>query len=85
MKENKLVTQTVYLPGENNNSICVIFKKSKTIYVLKKENQIVLSTDEFRSILAEAQGYAYACGLERISVRKSKKLSDTYIDNLLQL
>ena len=51
----------------------------------KKENQIVLSKDEFRSILAEAQGYAFACGLERMSVRKSKKLSDTYIDNLLQL
>ena len=54
----------------------------QTVYL---PDQIVLSKDEFRSIVAEAQGDAYACGLEGISVRKSKKLSDTYIDNLLQL
>lgn len=49
----------------------------------KKDNQIVISIDEFRSIVAEAQGFSYDVGLDNCSVAESKKLSDTYINNLL--
>ena len=54
-----------------------------TEWLQKKEDQIVLSKDELRAIIAEAQGFSFAVGLENCSIDRSKKLSDIYIDNLL--
>ena len=82
-----MITQTVYIPVDDNSDKrfgWVVNSEGKGVLpVEKKENKIVMSIDEFRSIVAEAQGFSYDVGLDNCSVAESKKLSDTYINNLL--
>lgn len=82
----------MYLPIENSISDFALAKLGRKQFadtlvtnqrLAKKDNQIVISIDEFRSIVAEAQGFSYDVGLDNCSVAESKKLSDTYINNLL--
>ena len=99
MKDNKLVPQTVYLPIENNISDFALAKLGRKQFadtlvtnqrLAKKDNQIVMSVDEFKKQLKSA----YNAGMIREyenkfgynahvnSVPTTEPNLDTYINNL---